>query len=115
MEHPAGHSLFVDYAGQQMQVIDPASGKERMGEVFVAALGFSRHLYAEAMWSQKIADWIGSHRRAFEFFAQYLVCENLKSAVRKAHRYDPDQSNLPGPCHPLQAGGSAYPGGSTSG
>ena len=42
------------------------------------------------MWSQKIADWIGSHRRAFEFFAQYLVCENLKSAVRKAHRYDPD-------------------------
>ncbi len=43
-EHPAGHCLFVDYAGQEMIVFDPTYGKERRGEIFVAALGFSNPL-----------------------------------------------------------------------
>ena len=59
----------------------------------MAVLGCSNYTFAEATWTQKLNDWIGSHRRAFEFFGavpRVVVPDNLKGAVRKAHRYDPD-------------------------
>ena len=63
----AGEKLFVDYAGQTVEVIDPATGEVRQAQIFVAVLGASNYTYAEATWTQGLADWIGSHVRAFEF------------------------------------------------
>lgn len=43
--------------------------------------------------SQNLADWPGSHARAFAFFGgvtQIVVPDNLKSAVSKPCRYEPD-------------------------
>ena len=37
--HRAGEKLFVDYAGQTVSVIDPASGEIRRAQVFVAVPG----------------------------------------------------------------------------
>jgi hypothetical protein len=31
-------------------------------------LGASNYTYAEAIWTQQLPDWIGSHARAFQFF-----------------------------------------------
>ncbi len=42
-----------------------------------------------ANWSQKQADWLHAHVKAFEFSGTVLelvVPDNLKSAVRKTHR-----------------------------
>jgi len=92
-EHRAGEKLFVDYAGQTMEVIDPESGAIRKAQLFVAVLGASSYPYAEATWSQQIEDWIGSHVRAFAFFggvSEAVVPDNLKSGVSKACRYEPD-------------------------
>lgn len=91
--HRAGEKLFVDYAGQPGEVIDRHTGELRPAEIFVAVLGASGYTYAEATWTQALPDWIGSHIRAFEFFQgcpAVLVPDNLKSAVTRAHRYDPD-------------------------
>ena len=91
--HRAGEKLFVDYAGQTVAVVDRTSGEIRQAQVFVAVLGASSYTYAEATWSQGLADWIGSHVRALAFFGgapQVIVPDNLKSAVSKAHRYEPD-------------------------
>ncbi|MCP4387370.1 MAG: IS21 family transposase [Gammaproteobacteria bacterium] len=91
--HKAGEKLFVDYAGQTMEIIDRHSGEIRQAEVFVAVLGASSYTYAEATWTQQATDWIASHIHAFEFFEgcpAVLVPDNLKSAVTHPHRYDPD-------------------------
>ena len=37
--HPAGERLFVDYAGQTVDVICPKTGEVRTAQIFVAALG----------------------------------------------------------------------------
>ena len=39
--HPAGERLFVDYAGQTVDVICPKTGEVRTAQIFVAALGAS--------------------------------------------------------------------------
>lgn len=92
-EHRAGEKLFVDYAGQTAEVVDRHTGEVRAAQIFVAVLGASNYTYAEATWTQGLPDWIGSHVRAFEFFSgtsELLVPDNLRSAVAKAHRYEPD-------------------------
>ncbi len=62
--HVAGEKLFVDWAGDTIGVIDPATGEERRARIFVAALGASNFTYAEARWSETLPDWIGAHVNA---------------------------------------------------
>lgn len=92
-DHRAGEKLFVDYAGQTVDVIDPETGEARQAQVFVAVLGASNYTFAEATWTQGLRDWTGSHVRAFAFFGgvpELVVPDNLKAGVAKAHRYEPD-------------------------
>ena len=90
--HPAGERLFVDYAGQTVDVVDAVTGEIRAAQVFVAALGASNRTYAEATWTQGLADWIGAHVRALAFFGgvpAQLVPDNPKVGVEKAVWYEP--------------------------
>ena len=64
--HRAGDKLFIDYSGDTMAIINGATGEIRRAEIFVAVLGASSYVYAEATWSQQLPDWIGSHVRCFE-------------------------------------------------
>jgi transposase len=90
--HVAGERLFVDYAGTTLEVIDGTTGEVIAAQLFVAALGASNYTYAEASWTQGLADWIGSHTRAFAFFggvSAMVVSDNLKSGITKACFYEP--------------------------
>jgi transposase len=92
-EYRAGEKMFVDYAGQTVPVYDLHTNQMRQAQIFVAVLGASNYTYAEATWTQSLADWIGSHGRAFAFFggvAKLVVPDNLKSGVSKACFYEPD-------------------------
>jgi len=91
--HRAGEKLFVDYCGPTMEVVNPDTGEVRQAQVFVAVLGASNYTFACANWSQNQVDWLQAHVKAFEFFGgvpELVVPDNLKSAVRKTHRYEPD-------------------------
>ena len=91
--HRAGEKLFVDYAGQTVEIVERRTGEIRQAQIFVAVLGASNYTYAEATWTQQLSDWIGSHVRAFAFLggtSEILVPDNLRSGVAKAHRYEPD-------------------------
>ncbi len=59
--HVAGEKLFVDFAGQTLEVIDGLTGEVRAAQIFVATLGASSFTYAEATWSQMLPDWIEAH------------------------------------------------------
>lgn len=91
--HMAGERVFVDYAGPTMEIFDVATGQSRKAQIFVGVMGGSSYTYAEAHWSQKLPDWISAHVRMFEFFGavpHVIVCDNLKSAVTKASRTEPE-------------------------
>jgi transposase len=89
---------------------DRATG-ERCGEaeLFVAVLGASSYVYAEALPSQELIHWTSAHVHAFEDFGgctRIVVCDNLKSGVTRPHRYEPDvnatyQGNDPRRIHGL--------------
>ena len=92
-DHRAGEKLFVDYAGQTVAVVDRNTGEIREAQIFVAVLGASNYTYAEAAWTQGLADWISAHVRTFRFLGgvpELVVPDNLRSGVSKAHRYEPD-------------------------
>lgn len=91
--HKAGEKLFVDYAGQTVPIVSEVTGEFVSAQVFVAVLGASNYIFAEATRSQKLIDWTGSHVRAFEFFGgvpELLIPDNLRSGVSRACRYEPD-------------------------
>jgi transposase len=91
--HVAGDKAFVDYSGKRVPISDPLTGEVRMAEIFVAVLGASNLTYAEATWTQGLADWIGAHVRLFRFLGaapRLLVPDNLKSGINKPSFYDPE-------------------------
>ena len=90
--HIAGERLFVDYAGTTLDLIDPSTGETRTAQLFVAVLGASNYIYAEATWTQGLSDWIGSHTRAFTFIGgvpAMVMSDNLRSGITKACFYEP--------------------------
>jgi transposase len=92
-EHKAGEKMFVDWAGQTVAVRDPANGRERAAQIFVAVLGASNYTYVEATWTQGLPDWIGAHIRAWEAFggvSELVVPDNTRAAVTAPNRYEPD-------------------------
>jgi transposase len=94
-EYKAGERSFVDYAGQTMPVVDQETGEVREAQIFVGALGASNYTYVEATWTQSLPDWIGSHVRMFAYVGgvtELVIPDNLRSAVNRACRYDPDKN-----------------------
>ena len=92
LHHKAGEKLFVDYAGDTIEVTDPATGQVCKAQIFVATLGCSNYTYVEATPDQKIRSWIGAHVRAMAFFCavpSIIVCDNLKAAIVRADRKHP--------------------------
>ena len=90
--HAAGEKLFVDFAGDTVPVFDAAIGIERRAHIFVAVLGASNYTYAEARWSEGLADWTGAHVSTFSALGgvpKAVVCDNLKAGVTVACRYEP--------------------------
>jgi len=90
--HAGGDKLFVDYAGDtEPMVIDRLTGEIRDAWIFVAVLGASNFIYAEATWTQGLADWIGAHTRALAAIGgvpRLIVPDNTKTAVIKACLYE---------------------------
>ena len=93
-DHRAGEKLFIDFSGQTLPIYDRATNQVAFeAQVFVAALGASSYVYAEAVASQSLPHWIGAHVNCFEALGgatEILVPDNLLSGVTKAHRYEPE-------------------------
>jgi transposase len=93
LSYPAGERMFLDFCGDTVPVVNRETGEIQQAQVFVAALGFSGYLYAEAFWRQDLESWLAAHAHAFEHVGgvvQLLVPDNLKAGVTKACWYDPE-------------------------
>lgn len=91
-EHNAGEKSFVDF-GSGIDIVDRANGKLISTKIFVFVWGASKKIYAEAVLNEDIASWIKANVNALEYFGccpKAIVPDNLKSAVTKACRYEPE-------------------------
>lgn len=85
--------MYIDYAGKTLSIIDSVTGEAKEVQFFVAILGASQYTYAEASISQKKEDFVRSVENAMRFFGGVpaaIVPDNLKSAVTKSCRYEPE-------------------------
>ena len=92
MEHKPAERTEIDYA-DGIAVIDPRTGEAKKTHLFCAVLPFSAYTHAEFVSDPKLPSFIASQERMWRFFGgvtQYVVIDNLRSGVKKAHRYDPD-------------------------
>jgi transposase len=86
VETAPGEVAQVDfgYAGKRY---DPDRGVLRKCWLFVMTLGFSRHMFADLVFDQKIATWLRLHADAFDDLTgvpRVIVPDNLKPAVVRA-------------------------------
>jgi transposase len=62
-------------------------GQGRKAWAFVMTLSWSRHMYVEFVFDQRLETWLRLHVNAFAFFGgvpRRLVCDNLKAAIVRA-------------------------------
>lgn len=92
IERRPGDSIEVDYSGDSIQILNPATGELYNVELFVGSLSYSGYFYAEFTLTQKLEDFIASHTNMFSYFgsvASYIVPDNCKTAVIKADKLSP--------------------------
>ena len=92
-DHRAGEKMFVDHAGDTVEIIHPIHGEIRPASIFVAVLGASNYTYAEATWTRDLTDWIGSHTRALQFFqgaTKLVVPDQWRAGVSRPCYWEPD-------------------------
>jgi len=93
MQHEPADKLYIDFSGKKLHYIDIETGELINCEVFVACLPYSNYCYAKAVRSQTIPNFIGALNDCLWFLGgvpKALVPDNLKSAVTKSDRYEPD-------------------------
>jgi len=91
--HKAGEKIFIDFSGKTVPIVNEKDGIVKDVQIFVAVLPASGYAFVIAIPSQKKRDFIEAHCDMFEYFggvSELLVPDNLRSAVNKAHNFDPD-------------------------
>lgn len=89
--HVPGEKMFVDWAGQTMPIQNPG-GEVSAASLFVAVLGASNKIFAEAFENQQLPAWIAGHCHAYAFFegvSRVTVPDNPKTGVIRPCRYEP--------------------------
>jgi transposase len=92
LDHQPGDKVQVDFS-DGVWLTDRATGKKTLTQLFLGVLPFSSHVFGEFVLDQKLPTFIGLNERMFSYFGgvtPYLVLDNLKSGVHRAHLYDPD-------------------------
>lgn len=84
-ESAPGEEAEVDFGYVGMMLDE--EGNAHKAWAFVMVLSWSRHMYVEFVWDQKVETWLKCHRNALAYFGgvpKRLVIDNLKSAVTQA-------------------------------
>ena len=97
MQHDYGDKLFIDYTGKKLPITDRSTGEVKEAEIFIGILGGSGYTYVEASLSQTQEDFVRCSVNCLEYLGgvpKALVPDNLKSAVVKTDKYEPQINRL---------------------
>jgi transposase len=90
-EHKGGEKLFVDFSGDGLWLWDVQSGERTAVRVFVAAMGASSLVYAEAFADEKAESWLSGMTHALEYLGgvpQMVVPDNPRALVVRPDRHE---------------------------
>ena len=93
LQHKAAEKLFIDFAGKKLSYINRQTGELVECQVFVACLPYSDYSFVMAVRSQGIGDFLHALKCCLDELggvSQVLVPDNLKSAITKADKYEPN-------------------------
>jgi transposase len=93
LQHKPGEKLFVDFAGKKLSYIDRQTGELIHCHVFVACMPHSDYSFVMAVKSQCIDDFLHALKCCLNELGgvpQVLVPDNLKSAITRANKYEPE-------------------------
>lgn len=92
-EHKAADKLMIDFAGKKLCLTDYETGEQTPVEFFVGILPCSGFTFGKACLSQQTPDFLGclgACLAAIGGVPQAIVTDNLKPAVKRASKYDPE-------------------------
>jgi transposase len=90
--HKGGEKVFVDF-GKGLNFIAPDTGEVIPTQLYVSCWGASNYLFAQAVLKEDLVSWISAHVAALNYFGccpKAIIPDNLKAAVTKACRYEPE-------------------------
>ena len=93
LHHEPSDNLFIDFAGKQLSYVDIQTGEIIKCQVFVACLPYSDYAFAMAVKTQGVEDFIYAISCCLSYLGgvpRAIVPDNLKSAVIKSDRYEPE-------------------------
>lgn len=93
LHHEPADKLYIDFAGKKLSYTNMETGEVVECQIFVACLAYSDYGFVMAVPSQKIDDFLYALKSCLNDFGgvpRALVPDNLKSAVIKANRYEPN-------------------------
>lgn len=97
LEYECGDIIMIDFAGKKQYYTDADTGEQIACEVFVAILPYSGLIFCTAVRSQQTADFTHSINTMLKFYGGVpatIVCDNLKTAVVRADRYEPQFTDI---------------------
>lgn len=97
IDHDPGNKLEIDFAGDTLGYVNRDTGELIKVQVFVAACSFSKYAYAIAVPSQRTDDFLYALGSCLEHLGgvpHIVIPDNLKAAVIKADRYEPELNTL---------------------
>jgi Transposase and inactivated derivatives len=97
LEHVPGEKLYIDFAGHTLPYVDRETGEIIHVQVFVACLPCSDYTFVMAVPSQATDDLLYALSCCLEHLGgspKIVVSDNLKSAVIKTDRYEPDLNRV---------------------
>ena len=92
VEHYAADQMYIDFAGNGLEVVDEMTGGTKKAEVVVAVQPFRHYTYCEAVWSQCKEDLIKGCENVMQYFEGVpaaIVPDNLKATVTRSDRNEP--------------------------
>jgi len=95
--HQPGEKLYVDYAGDRLSYIERDTGQIIKCQVFVACLPFSDYCFARVCRTQTTDDFVEALVACLTHLGgapRVLVPDNLKAAVIRANRYEPELNRV---------------------
>jgi len=93
IDHKPGEKAYVDFTGMKWPYFEGLGGEPKAAEIFLSILPASQYFYVEACENQTDDVFARLNENAFYFFhgvTALLSPDNLKAAVDKPCRYEPE-------------------------
>lgn len=101
LEHRAGETIMIDFAGKKLCYTDPHSGEIIACQVFVSVLPHSGLIFSKAVHTQNTSDFVGCINEMLRYYGGVpltILSDNLKTAVTRPSKYEPVFTEV---CHQL--------------